>query len=39
MKIGGDKVIKIDVRLIATTNENLKSLMKEGKFRKIYIIE
>ena len=34
MKIGGDKVIKIDVRLIAATNENLKSLMKEGKFRK-----
>lgn len=34
MKIGGDKVIKIDVRFIAATNENLKIMMKEGKFRK-----
>ena len=34
MKIGGDKVINIDVRIIATTNEDLRNLIKEGKFRK-----
>ena len=34
MKIGGDKVINIDVRIIATTNEDLRTLIKEGKFRK-----
>lgn len=34
MKIGGDKVINIDVRIIATTNEDLRDLIKEGKFRK-----
>lgn len=34
MRIGGDKVINIDVRIIATTNEELRELVKEGKFRK-----
>lgn len=34
MKIGGDKVINIDVRIIAATNEELRKLVKENKFRK-----
>ena len=34
MRIGGDKVINVDVRIIATTNEELRELVKEGKFRK-----
>ena len=34
MRIGGDKVINVDVRIIATTNEELRDLVKEGKFRK-----
>lgn len=34
MKIGGDKVINIDVRIIASTNEDVRGLIKEGKFRK-----
>lgn len=34
MKIGGDKVINIDVRIIATTNEELRDLVKNGRFRK-----
>ncbi len=34
MKIGGGKVINIDVRIIAATNEELRKLVKENKFRK-----
>lgn len=34
MRIGGDKVINVDVRIIATTNEELRDLVKQGKFRK-----
>lgn len=34
MRIGGDKVINVDVRIITTTNEELRKLVKEGKFRK-----
>ncbi len=34
MRIGGDKVINIDVRIIAATNEELRKLIKENKFRK-----
>jgi len=34
MKIGGDRVINIDVRIIAATNEELRNLVKENKFRK-----
>lgn len=34
MRIGGDRVINVDVRIIATTNEELRELVKEGKFRK-----
>ena len=34
MRIGGNKVINIDVRIIATTNEDLRVLIQDGKFRK-----
>ncbi|KUO74949.1 MAG: hypothetical protein APF77_06210 [Clostridia bacterium BRH_c25] len=34
MRIGGDRVIKIDIRIIAASNKDIKSLIKEGKFRK-----
>ncbi len=34
MRIGGDRVIKIDVRIIAATNRNLKELVNQKKFRK-----
>ena len=33
MRIGGDSVINIDVRIIAATNCNLKQLIEEKKFR------
>lgn len=33
MRIGDDKVIPIDVRVISATNKSLKSLVEEGKFR------
>jgi Nif-specific regulatory protein len=32
--LGGEKVIKVDVRIIAATNRNLEALVKEGKFRE-----
>lgn len=32
-RIGGIKVIKTDVRIISSTNQNLKNLIKEKKFR------
>lgn len=34
MRIGDDKVIPIDVRVIAASNKNLRKLSKEGKFRE-----
>jgi PAS domain S-box-containing protein len=34
MRIGGDRVIKIDIRVIAATNQDLKKLVKQGTFRK-----
>ncbi len=34
MRIGGDRVIDIDVRVIAATNRNLKAMVEEGSFRK-----
>jgi len=34
MRIGGIKIIPVDVRIIAATNQNLKMLVKQGKFRK-----
>ncbi len=33
-RIGSNKTIKVDVRIIAATNQNLEELIKEGKFRK-----
>lgn len=33
MKIGSDRVIPIDVRIIAASNKNLKELVRENKFR------
>ncbi len=32
--VGSDKTIKIDVRIIAASNENIQNLVKEGKFRE-----
>lgn len=34
MRIGGDRIIPIDVRIIAATNKNLPKLISEGKFRE-----
>lgn len=34
MRIGGDSLINVDVRIIAATNEDLKELVKKGAFRK-----
>lgn len=34
MRLGDDKVIPIDVRIIAATNKNLLQLVKEGQFRQ-----
>lgn len=34
MRIGGDKVIKVDVRIIAATNKNLYEQVEKGLFRK-----
>ncbi|RKY04365.1 Fis family transcriptional regulator [Candidatus Poribacteria bacterium] len=33
-RVGGTKTIKVDVRVIAATNQNLEKLMAEGKFRE-----
>ncbi len=32
-RVGGNKTIKIDVRVVAATNENLPQMAQEGKFR------
>ena len=34
VRIGSSKLIDVDVRIIAATNQNLKQLVEEGKFRK-----
>lgn len=34
MKLGGDRVIPVDVRIIAATNEDLNASVNKGKFRK-----
>lgn len=34
MRVGGEKVISVDVRIIAASNENLWNLVKEKKFRE-----
>lgn len=33
-RVGGSEPIRVDVRVIATTNQNLKQTIKEGKFRE-----
>lgn len=33
-RVGGQKPIKVDVRIIAATHQNLEQLVKEGKFRE-----
>ncbi|MCX7991906.1 MAG: nif-specific transcriptional activator NifA [Proteobacteria bacterium] len=33
-KVGGEKTIKVDVRIISATNRNLERLVQEGKFRE-----
>ncbi|MHB8054474.1 MAG: sigma-54-dependent transcriptional regulator [Candidatus Aminicenantales bacterium] len=34
MKVGGEKVLKTDARIIAATNQNLKALIANGRFRE-----
>jgi transcriptional regulator with PAS, ATPase and Fis domain len=34
MRVGGEREIKVDVRIIAATNKDLETLVKEGLFRK-----
>lgn len=34
MRIGGDKIISVDIRVIAATNRNLYELVNENKFRR-----
>ena len=33
-RIGGDKAIRVDVRVVVATHRNLETLVKEGKFRQ-----
>jgi len=33
-RVGGNKTIKVDVRIIATTNKNLKKMVEKGEFRE-----
>jgi two-component system response regulator AtoC len=34
MKVGGEKILKTEARVIAATNKNLKELVEQGKFRE-----
>jgi DNA-binding NtrC family response regulator len=34
IRVGGTRSIRVDIRLIAATNQNLSNLIKEGKFRE-----
>ena len=34
MKVGGEKVLKTEARIIAATNQDLKALIEQGKFRE-----
>ncbi|HDT13391.1 MAG TPA: sigma-54-dependent Fis family transcriptional regulator [Candidatus Aminicenantes bacterium] len=34
MKVGGERVLKTEARIIAATNQNLKTLIEKGKFRE-----
>lgn len=33
-RVGGNQIIKVDVRVIAATNRNLRELIRQGKFRE-----
>ena len=33
IRVGGDKIIPVDIRIIASTNENIPDLIKSGQFR------
>ncbi|EXJ09382.1 Nitrogen assimilation regulatory protein [Nitrincola nitratireducens] len=37
-RVGGHTPVKVDVRIIAATHQNLESLVKEGRFRRICFI-
>lgn len=34
MRIGGDRLIKVNIRIIAATNRNLKEMVRKGEFRE-----
>lgn len=34
MRLGSDKIVPVDIRIIAATNSNLKKLVRENKFRE-----
>ncbi len=34
MRIGGDSIINVDIRIITATNKNLKEMMEKGQFRE-----
>lgn len=34
MRIGGDRLIDVDIRIIAATNKNIKEMVKNGEFRE-----
>jgi len=34
MRLGGDSIINVDIRIIAATNKNLKEMMERGEFRE-----
>lgn len=34
MRVGGERELRVDVRIIAATNKNLEALVREGSFRK-----
>ena len=36
-RLGGEKVVPVDIRVIAATNKNLWQMVKEGKFREMCI--
>ena len=34
IRVGGDRVIPVDVRIVASSNENIHELVRQGRFRK-----